>query len=89
MGCEGGVAEPAAGLPNMLVNSPGGRAAISGWAAGGGAPGNPEADGNCGAGAPPGGGDLKNCVNSPAWRGDCGGLADVPAAGVPAPAWNI
>lgn len=86
-GCDGG-ADPAVGLPNMLVNSPGFCAAGAGWAASGGAPGNPWAEGNCGGGLP-GAGALKNRVNSPPpWDGaaGCGG---VPGAAPPPPAWNI
>jgi len=59
IGCGGGgEPEAAIGLPNMLVNSPGGLPAGPCGAAGVGA-GKPDGVGNCGACSPPGGGDLK------------------------------
>ncbi len=57
--CGGGGADAASGLPNMLVNSPGGLPADAWGADCGGGGGNPEDAGNCGDGLLPGAGDLK------------------------------
>jgi hypothetical protein len=73
--CPSGASD---GLPNIRVNSPtcwgGGAAGAGGVAAGG----NPEGDGNCGPACEPGGGALKNLVNSPPCEASWDGGAAAP-----------
>jgi hypothetical protein len=85
-GGGGGGADPASGLPNMLVNSPGGFPVAAGGAAEGVAAGKPDAAGNCGDASTPGPWGLKYRVNSPP-LGASSGVVGAPCLGIPD--WNI
>jgi len=63
----------------MRVYSPTWGAGADGAGADDGAGGKPEADGRCGPAAAPGGGALKNRVNSPGWEEGAGTVANPPA----------